>query len=54
MSTRIHKPQNTALVALALECGSMRALAEAMGVHWTALYAWARGEEIPDFARMLA
>ena len=54
MSTRIHKPQNAALVALALQCGSMRALAEAMGVHWTALYAWARGEEIPDFARMLA
>ena len=54
MSTRIHKPQNAALVALAMQCGSMRALAEAMGIHWTTLYAWARGAEIPDFARMLA
>lgn len=54
MSHRIHKPQNPAIVALALQHGSMYALAEAMGIHWVTLYAWARGDRLPKFARCVA
>lgn len=48
------KLQNKSIVALATQCGSMRALADAMGIHWTMLYAWTRGEGIPNFAHMTA
>lgn len=30
------------------------ALADAMGVHWTMIYAWTRGEGIPDFNHMIS
>lgn len=32
----------------------MRLLAKAMGIHWTMLYAWTRGEGIPNFTHMAA
>lgn len=44
---------DTAWIPLVAALGGVHAAAEALGVHWTTVYRWARGAACPGPARRL-